>query len=153
LEEKYTQKLKQRGGRMAKKFRVTVDGETFEVIVEEMGESKTPQVKEVKEVKREVPTVPVSTPQPTQPVKKETKKVKVAEGVKVVTAPLPGKVLTVNVSPGKAVKKGDVLLVIEAMKMENEIFAAEDGVVKAVHVSTGQNVETGDPMVEIEVGG
>ena len=138
---------------MAKKFRVTVDGETFEVIVEEIGESKTPHVKEVKEVKREVPTIPVSTPQPTQPVKKETKQVKVAKGVKVVSAPLPGKVLKVNVSPGKTVKKGDVLLVIEAMKMENEIFAAEDGVVKAVHVSTGQNVETGDPMVEIEVGG
>ena len=138
---------------MAKKFRVTVDGETFEVIVEEIGESKTPQVKEVKEVKREVPTVPVSTPPPTQPVKKETKKVKVAEGVTVVSAPLPGKVLTVNVSPGKAVKKGDVLLVLEAMKMENEIFAAEDGVVKAVHVSSGQNVETGEPLVEIEIGG
>lgn len=139
---------------MARKFRVTVDGETFEVIVEEIGESGAPQVKEVKEVKREVPvSVSPSTPQPTQPLKKETKKVSVPKGVKLVSAPLPGKVLSVNVSPGKAVKKGDTLLVIEAMKMENEIFAAEDGEVKAVHVSSGQNVETGEPLVEIEVGG
>ncbi len=64
-----------------------------------------------------------------------------------INAPLPGTILSVNVSNGQAVKKGDVLLIIEAMKMENEIMAPSDGTVTSVAVSKGQAVESGMPLV------
>ncbi|MEM3737618.1 MAG: biotin/lipoyl-containing protein [Candidatus Bathyarchaeia archaeon] len=67
-----------------------------------------------------------------------------------VESPLPGKVLSVNVKIGDKVSAGAVLLTIEAMKMENEIFAPRDGVVKELKVSTGDFVEIGDPLVIIE---
>ncbi len=66
-----------------------------------------------------------------------------------VAAPLPGRVLEVRVVEGAAVKAGDVLLVLEAMKMANEILAPQDGTVKAVHVKAGTAVEKGQPMVSI----
>ncbi|MBQ4506974.1 MAG: biotin/lipoyl-binding protein [Firmicutes bacterium] len=66
-----------------------------------------------------------------------------------VTSPLPGTVLDVKVNTGDAVKSGQVLLVIEAMKMENEVLASKDGVVKQIVVSKGQSVKTGDPLVVI----
>ena len=65
----------------------------------------------------------------------------------VVPAPLPGVVLAVKVSAGQAVKKGDVLCIIEAMKMENEVFAPRDGTVAQVAAVKGANVDTGAPLV------
>jgi biotin carboxyl carrier protein len=70
----------------------------------------------------------------------------------VVSSPLPGKVLAVRAQVGQKVKRGDLLLVIEAMKMENEIFAGEAGTVRKVHVAVGQSVETGDPLAELAPG-
>jgi pyruvate carboxylase subunit B len=67
-----------------------------------------------------------------------------------VTAPMPGKVLDVLVEKGAAVKKGDPLLVLEAMKMENRIQAPLDGVIEAVHVKKGSTVEKGTLMVEVK---
>ncbi len=67
-------------------------------------------------------------------------------------SPMPGTVTKVNVSRGQQVKKGDVLLVIEAMKMENDIVAEGDGIIKAVKVTLGQNVIQGDILVEFEGG-
>ncbi|MBC7194138.1 MAG: biotin/lipoyl-binding protein [Caldisericia bacterium] len=137
---------------MAKKFRVTIDGETYEVLVEEVGE--IPQIKKISEVKEERSREEVVVPTAPPPTPKVEKKVPVTEpGQKVLTAPLPGKVLKVLVSPGSKVKKGDLLLTIEAMKMENEFFASEDGVVKEVYVSPGQTVETGGNLLLLEVGG
>ncbi len=66
-----------------------------------------------------------------------------------ITAPLPGTVLSVKVSVGQVVKAGDVVAVIEAMKMENEIAADRDGKVTSVAVSNGQSVESGSPLVYI----
>lgn len=66
-----------------------------------------------------------------------------------VTSPLPGTVLDIKVSVGDSVKSGQVLVVIEAMKMENEIVAPSDGTVKAVHTSKGSAVETGAPLITI----
>jgi biotin carboxyl carrier protein len=136
---------------MAKKFRVTIDGETYEVLVEEVGE--TPQIRRISEVREERPKEEVTVPVKPPIAPKEEKKVPITEpGKKVLTAPLPGKVLKVLVSPGSRVKKGDLLLTIEAMKMENEFFASEDGVVKEVYVTPGQSVETGGNLLLLEVG-
>ena len=66
-----------------------------------------------------------------------------------VNAPMPGTILKVNVSAGQAVKEGDVLVILEAMKMENEIMAPKSGTVSQVLVSKGSTVETGAPLVVI----
>lgn len=73
----------------------------------------------------------------------------VAAGADAVCAPLPGSVVDVKVSVGESVKKGQILLLIEAMKMENEIVAPNDGVVKAIHTSKGASVTTGAPLVTL----
>ena len=64
-----------------------------------------------------------------------------------VTAPMPGTVLSVKCKAGAAVKKGDVLVILEAMKMENEIFAPQDGTVAQVVAAEGSSVDTGAPLV------
>lgn len=65
----------------------------------------------------------------------------------VVASPMPGNILSVNVSQGQAVKSGDILVILEAMKMENEILAPRDGTVAQVVTSKGAVVETGAPLV------
>jgi biotin carboxyl carrier protein len=65
-------------------------------------------------------------------------------------APMPGRVAAVRVRPGQSVAKGEELLVVEAMKMENALRAPRDGVVRAVHVTSGDMVAPGRPLVEIE---
>ena len=71
-------------------------------------------------------------------------------GAQVLAAPLPGKVVHVSISEGQEVKAGDALLVIEAMKMENEFKASGPGIVKEVRVAVGQAVNAGDVLVVIE---
>lgn len=136
---------------MAKKFRVTIDGETFEVEVEEVtkeGAKKEEVVKKVSEVKEEVPVTPPPppTPKPT-PQKKE---VEVPPGGYPVTAPLPGKIVSINVKEGNKVKEGDLILVIEAMKMENEIYSPVGGIAKEIKVSVGDVVEVGETLLILE---
>lgn len=65
-----------------------------------------------------------------------------------VKAPLPGKILSISVSKGDIVKKGDVLLIMEAMKMENNVLASKDGVVESIKVQPGDNVLEGDVLLE-----
>jgi len=140
---------------MLKKFRVKIDGETFEVSVEEI-EDKSLRVESVREIKENVTVIkePVKTKVNYSPktIEKPQEKEAVAEprGTKIVTTPLPGKVLKVNVSSGSKVKRGDILMTIEAMKMENEILASMNGTVKRVFVETGKNVETKEKLLEFE---
>ena len=67
-----------------------------------------------------------------------------------VAAPMPGNILKVNIVSGQAVKEGDVLMILEAMKMENDIMAPKAGTVTQVLVEKGANVETGAPLVFIK---
>ena len=74
---------------------------------------------------------------------------KAAAGANSITAPLPGSVVAIKVKAGDAVKAGQQLAIIEAMKMENEILAPADGTVSAVHVSAGQAVQQGDALLDL----
>ena len=103
-----------------KKYRVNVNGTVFEVEIEEMTGA---------------PAAPAAAPAPAAPA--------VPAGGEKITAPMPGTILAVNVANGSAVKKGDVLMILEAMKMENEIMCPYDGKVVSVRVSKGAAVESG----------
>ena len=71
------------------------------------------------------------------------------QGTKTVSSPMPGTIVAVKVSVGDSVKKGDVLCVLESMKMENEIFAPQDGTVASVSVSQGTAVNAGDTLISL----
>ena len=87
--------------------------------------------------------------QASAPKKVQAKKKKAAAGAGTVAAMMPGAILKVLVAEGEEVQEGDVVIVLEAMKMENEIHAHKSGVVEKVHVEPGENVENDQPLVEI----
>lgn len=105
-----------------KKYRVTVNGTVYEVELEELTGSAPVSA----------PAAPAAAPAPTAPAAGEQ-----------ICAPMPGNILAVNVTAGQTVKKGDVLMVLEAMKMENEIMCPRDGVVASVNTTKGASVESG----------
>jgi biotin carboxyl carrier protein len=127
---------------MKRKYKVTVNGETFEVEVEETTEEAptTPRVASIEVMRRSV--------EPRETVQKVVAPSTVMEKG-VVTAPLPGVVSSVHISAGDEIKAGTVLLVLEAMKMENEIYAPADGVVSEVYVEAGQQVGRGHRLVKL----
>ena len=120
-----------------RKFNITVNGTTYEVEVEEITgtSASTPQA------------APVSTPK-ASPATPKAAPVSAAGSVKI-TSPMPGTIMKVSVSAGQAVKKGDIVCILEAMKMENEIFAPRDGTVASVNVSQGATVNSGDLLVSL----
>ena len=73
-----------------------------------------------------------------------------SEGGEKISAPMPGKILVVEVAVGQAVKRGDNLLILEAMKMQNEIKAPRDGIIKALFVTPGKSVTSGETLLSIE---
>lgn len=125
------------------KYKVTLNGKTYEVEVEE-----TDAV--IVNVSDAAPVVPPAAPAHPAPVASAAPAAPAAaaDGVKVL-APMPGTILAMNVSVGQAVKTGEVLLVLEAMKMENEITAPSDGIVKQILVQKGATVDTDAALVVI----
>ena len=122
-----------------KKYTITVNGTAYEVEVEEAGVVASAPKAAPKAAPAPAPkAAPAPAPKAAAPV---------AAGATTVSAPMPGKVLSINVKAGDAVKSGDVLLILEAMKMQNEIMAPADGTVSDVRVSAGQTVATGDVMI------
>lgn len=107
-----------------KKYRVNVNGTSYEIEIELMGETAS--------------------------VQKAAEAPKAAGEGEQVTSPMPGTILDIKVKTGDAVKKGQVLAVLEAMKMENEIMAGTDGTVTSVAVSKGSSVQTGDMLLTIK---
>ena len=133
-----------------RKFLINVNGNQYEVEVEEITSSETSTKPQV-EYSQPAPKAERPAPQPKQEAKAEApKKVAAKAGQEVVKAPMPGTILSINVKEGDNVKKGQILLILEAMKMENEIVSPRDGKIARIVVSKGSSVNTGDDMVIIE---
>lgn len=129
-----------------KKFKVTVNGTAYEVEVEEMGGSGTvPAAVKMPERTKSAAPAPKPAPQTKTPDSAKTD----GSGT-VLQAPMPGTVLDVMVKEGDVVSKGQVLLILEAMKMENEIMAIDRGTVLSISVSKGASVSVGDPMIILD---
>lgn len=126
-----------------KMFRVVVNGNEYKVAIEELAEEGTPQPSGT--------TAAPAAPRPAKPQPaakpKPVAKAAPAAGGGAIVAPMPGTVLRVAVSAGDNVVKGQTLLVLEAMKMENEIMAPADGAVLEVNVNQGVSVNAGDILV------
>ena len=128
---------------MMRKFQVTVNGNTYEVEVEELGAGASvaaaPYVAPV-QVAQATPKAAVAPVVPA-PV--------ASTGAHKVVAPMPGKIVDVKVSVGQTIKEGDLVAILEAMKMENEIFASASGTVASVNTSAGNMVEANDVIISI----
>ena len=129
-----------------RKFNITVNGKTYEVVVDEVGGAPA-----ASSPVASAPAVsaPAAAPAPVAAAPAAPAPVAVPTEGTTISAPMPGTILKVNVEKGASVKKGDVLVVLEAMKMENDIQAPVDGTIIAVQTSKGASVETGAPLVTI----
>jgi glutaconyl-CoA/methylmalonyl-CoA decarboxylase subunit gamma len=137
-----------------KKFKVTVEGKEYLVEVEEVTAAGTaaPQQNQPQTTVKGINPAPAKATAKAQPVVKNVAPEKPvpgpgAEGDYSVKAPMPGSVLDVKVSPGDQAAEGDVLIVLEAMKMENELTAPQSGTVKEVLVKKGDTVNSGDTLI------
>lgn len=119
-----------------KNYKITVNGTEYDVVVEETtgGQASPAPAAKAAPVKK-------------APAKKASQG---AQGGIKVSAPMPGKIVSVKVSAGNAVKKGDVIMILEAMKMENEISAPQDGTIASIDVNEGASVETGNVLATMD---
>lgn len=134
-----------------KEFKFTINGKQYQAAVNELEDNKAEVTVNGKSYKVEIekeeapaaairrPAAAAAAPKAAQPA-----------GLVTVKSPLPGSIMKVLVKAGQAVKKGDILLTMESMKMENNIMADADGTVKNVFVEPGKNVMQDDKLVEIE---
>lgn len=135
-----------------KQYRITVNGMSYDVEVEEVvgGQSSRPTEQAAARKPVEQPAVrrPAAQPVPASPKRVSTPQPQgKANSIK---APMPGTILKVMVSENQHVKRGDVLCILEAMKMENEIVAPYDGVVSRVYIKEQQNVQLDAPLLDLE---
>lgn len=129
------------------KYKVTLNGRTYEVEVEA---GKAMLLDEYEAIAPSAPAAaaPVAAPAAAPAAAAPAAPVVTGSG-EMVAAPMPGTILKVNVKNGDAVKEGQVLVVLEAMKMENEIMAPKSGTITQVAVQKGASVNTGDALVFI----
>lgn len=131
-----------------KAYQVTVNGQVFQVTVEEAsGTGTIPAMSLIQPVAAPMPQPVAPAPKPAPAPAPAKPKAEVPTGGKKIQAPMPGKILKLNFTTGSTVKRGDVLVVLEAMKMENDIMAPNDATIVSVHVAQGDNVNTGDVLV------
>ena len=125
------------------KFKITIDENNFDVTVNVTDHDKA--TVEVNGISYEVSYESKNTVATTAPRKPAA----IPTSTTYIKAPLPGTISAISVKVGSQVKRGDCLLVMEAMKMENNIVASVDGQVKAIHVTAGQSVSQDDPLVDL----
>lgn len=128
---------------MLRKFKIAIDGKEYLVEMEEIGGTPAPAPV----------AAPVATPTPAAPVVEEAPAPVAAPssaaGADALQAPMPGTILRILVNVGDAVSENQPLMILEAMKMENEIVATSAGTVTGIHVSQGQSVNPGDGLITI----
>ena len=131
-----------------KEFLITVNGKTYEVQVEEVGEgTKAAPLPPAQKPTPKIAPIPNATP--AQKPKVEPLSSNKAAGKITVKSPMPGTIVKINVNVGDTVKSDTLLCILEAMKMENEIFAGTDGVVASVNTTKGASVNSGDVLFSI----
>ena len=128
------------------KYKVTLNNRVYEVEVEQ-GEAMLVNEYELAAPAAAAPAAPAAAPVAAAPAAAPAAGA-LAAG-EVITSPMPGNILKINVTQGQKVNEGDVLIVLEAMKMENEISATKSGTVAQINVTKGAVVETGTPLVVI----
>ena len=124
-----------------KNYRMTDNGTSYDVSVEELSGGAAP-------VAAPVAAAPVAAPAPAAAPAAPAPAAGGAGSVKV-SSPMPGKILAVKANVGDSVKKGQVILILEAMKMENEVVAPEDGTIASIDVTVGASVESGDTLATL----
>lgn len=125
----------------------TVNIKSFEDNIAEVELNGTPYIVEMEQEIKTTKTPKLIRPE--RPAQKPTE-IQKGSGLSKITAPLPGTIFKFMVKEGDAVKKGDTVLIMEAMKMENNILAEKEGVVKKIIVKEGDSVLQGDLLIEIE---
>ena len=125
-----------------KNYRITVNGTSYDVTVEELaGGAAAPVAAAPAPV---AVSAPAAAPAPAAPAAPAG-----GAGSIKVSSPMPGKILAVKANVGDSVKKGQVILILEAMKMENEVVAPEDGTIASIDVTVGAIVESGDTLATL----
>lgn len=122
-----------------KYYNITVNGVAYSVSVEETATGAAPVAAPAAPAAPKAPAAPAAAPKAAAPAG--------AAGAVTVKAPMPGNILDVKVKAGDSVKAGDTLLILEAMKMENEISAPQDGTIASVNVRKGDVVNSGDLLI------
>ncbi len=128
-----------------RKFNIKVNGKQYEVEVEELGSSNISIERPVIEEKKEA----------VNPIKSEDvdiieREINISEGDETITSPMPGTILSIKTKQGADVKEGEILMILEAMKMENEILSPKSGKIKSLNVKEGDKVNTGQVLTIIE---
>ncbi len=120
-----------------KTYKITVNGFEYEVSVEEVSGGNAAKAASAPVFAK--PQAASAAPAASQS----------AAGSVKITAPMPGKILSVKAAKGDSVKKGDVIMILEAMKMENEIVASQDGTIASINVNEGATVEAGTLLASL----
>lgn len=132
-----------------KRFHIKVNGNAYDVEVEEVGgAAAAPAPATVPAASAPAPAAAPAANVPAAPVA-AAPAASAPAGAETINAPMPGNILGIHVKTGDQVTKGQVLLVLEAMKMENEIMAPADGTVSQVYAAEGAAVNTGDPLIAL----
>lgn len=136
---------------MLRKFKINIDGQEYVVEMEEIGGQPTPNIQSappVQEVPQAAPQAPVEE-EKTTPVAAGPTNAAEAPG-EAMEAPMPGTILEVFVELGQEVKENEKLLILEAMKMENEIVSSKNGKVTGIFVNKGDSIDAGTPLITVD---
>jgi len=134
---------------MLKKYRISVDGKSYEVEVEDVaaGSSAKSRTAPAASAAAAAPAAAEAAPKAPEPAPAQASVAPADIKGEILRAPMPGTILSVTVSVDQQVKRGDILLILEAMKMENEIVSHIDGTISGIYVQKGSTVNAGDTLV------